>query len=402
MLLCSILELCCSKRSNLCHQVSKARSFIRISLYFFVPWNLCGSFCSELLNSNERIFIFHGNFFGIVCKFQSMKQFACVSFLMWLLSSCSVDPAVEETESGNEVITLQLPKGFPYPDIPADNQPTQNRIDLGEKLFFDPILSRDSTISCGSCHHTDKFFTDGLALSIGIEGNQTLRNAPSLINVAYQPYMFWDGGVPTMEQQVLAPISNPLEMDYDVNAVIARLNNHPEYPDLFKKAYNEEPTVFTLTRAIANYERTLFSGKSKFDEYQYFNKSDALSASELNGKNIFFGEKGECFHCHNEFNFTDNSFKNNGLYLTYQDSGRAHITLLPADVGKFKVPSLRNVEMTAPYMHDGSLTTLEDVVEHYNSGGKPHPNKSGLIKPLNLTQQEKQDLVSFLQALTDQ
>ncbi|MBK6481540.1 MAG: hypothetical protein IPG01_00050 [Chitinophagaceae bacterium] len=160
--------------------------------------------------------------------------------------------------------------------------------------------------------------------------------------------------------------------------------------------------MFTLTRAIANYERTLFSGKSKYDEYQYFNKLDALSASELNGKNIFFSEEGECFHCHNEFNFTDNSFRINGLYLVYQDSGRARIILLPSDVEKFKVPSLRNVEKTAPYIHDGSLATLADVVEHYNSGGKPHPNKSGLIKPLHLTAGEKEDLLNFLNTLTDQ
>ncbi len=340
-------------------------------------------------------------------------RFACIMFSGWkkyilgvcLLGmhySCTVDPDISDQISGNEVLTLDVPKGFPYPDIPADNQPTQNRIDLGKMLFFDPILSRDSTISCGSCHHTALYFTDGLAHSMGIDSQLTPRNAPSIINVAYQPYMFWDGGVPTIEQQVLAPISNPLEMDFDVNAVVARLNNHPAYPALFEKAYGQPPSVFTLTRAIANYERSLFSGTSQFDEFQYYNKTDALSPSALNGKSIFFGESGECFHCHNEFNFTDNSFKNNGLYLNYADSGRARITLLSGDVGKFKVPSLRNIAMTAPYMHDGSIATLEEVVEHYNSGGKPHPNKSGLIKPLNLTIQEREDLVNFLKALTDQ
>lgn len=329
--------------------------------------------------------------------------FFCVIFLVTgSIFSCSDSPDIEEEETGNEVITLIVPKGFPYPDIPADNLPTQNRIDLGKQLFFDPILSRDSTISCGSCHHTDLYFTDGLPLSLGIDSNHAFRNAPSLINVAYQPYMFWDGGVPTIEQQVLAPISNPLEMDFDVNAVVARLQHHAEYVTMFKKAYNQEPSVFALTRAIANYERTLFSGRSAFDEFQYYGNASALSASALNGKNIFFGEKGECFHCHNEFNFTDNSFKNNGLYLQYADSGRARITLLPSDVGKFKVPSLRNIAMTAPYMHDGSIVTLSAVIEHYNSGGKPHPNKSGLIKPLNLTEQEKEDLLNFLLSLTDQ
>lgn len=323
-------------------------------------------------------------------------------FAAGFIFSCTKSPDLDEQEAGNTVITLAVPKGFPYPDIPVDNLPTQNRIDLGRKLFFDPILSRDSTISCSSCHHSDLYFTDGLPLSLGIDSKHAFRNAPSLINVAYQPYMFWDGGVPTIEQQVLAPISNPLEMDFDVNAVIERLKQHAEYVTLFKKAYNQEPTVFALTRAIANYERTLFSGRSAYDEFQYYGNASALSASSLNGKNIFFGEKGECFHCHNEYNFTDNSFKNNGLYLQYADSGRARITLLPSDVGKFKVPSLRNIAMTAPYMHDGSIATLSDVIEHYNSGGKPHPNKSGLIKPLNLTEQEKEDLLNFLLSLTDQ
>lgn len=335
-----------------------------------------------------------------------LKPFASIGAKGWVvlsififIFSCKKDPAIEDT--GNDVITLQIPKGFPYPVIPSDNQPTQNRIDLGKKIFFDPILSRDSTISCGSCHHTDKKFTDGLQFSNGIDGNKTTRNAMSILNTAYQPYIFWDGGVPNLEQQVLAPIENPLEMDFDINQVVARLNSHPEYPKLFQKAYNQPPSVYTLTRAIACYERTLFTGKSRYDEYLYDNNTQALNASEINGMNIFFGERGECFHCHNEYNFTDYSFKNNGLYLFYADSGRARITTLQSDVGKFKVPSLRNIELTAPYMHDGSLATLEDVIEHYNSGGQPHPNKSGLIQPLNLTAQEKQDIVNFLKTLTD-
>lgn len=335
-----------------------------------------------------------------------LNAFASIDAKAWLgigffilFSGCKKDPAIEDI--GNEVITLQVPKGFPYPVIPSDNQPTQNRIDLGKKIFFDPILSRDSTISCGSCHHTDKKFTDGLQFSNGIAGKQTTRNSMTILNTAYQPYMFWDGGVPNLEQQVLAPIENPLEMDFDINKVVARLNSHSEYPKLFQKAYNLPPSVYTLTRALACYERTLFTSKSRYDEYLYENNTQALNASEINGMNIFFAEKGECFHCHGEYNFTDYSFKSNGLYLNYADSGRARITGLQSDVGKFKVPSLRNIEFTAPYMHDGSLATLEEVIEHYNIGGKPHPNKSGLIQPLNLTAQEKQDLVNFLKTLSD-
>jgi cytochrome c peroxidase len=212
----------------------------------------------------------------------------------------------------------------------------------------------------------------------------------------------WDGGVPTLEQQVLAPVSNPLEMDFDINKVVARLLMHKAYPDLFRRAYGLPPSVYTLTRAIACYERTLLSKACRYDRYLYDNDTSVLTASEKRGMRLFFGERGECFHCHGEYYLTDNSFKNNGLYLKYPDSGRARITLKSEDIGKFRVPSLRNVARTAPYMHDGSLPTLEAVVDHYDHGGKAHPNKSGLLKPMHLTPDEKQDLVSFLKSLTDQ
>ena len=313
-------------------------------------------------------------------------------------TSCKKD----DTKTGNEILALVVPIGFPEPKIPDDNQPTQNRIELGRKLFFDPILSRDSTISCSSCHHTDKKMTDGLQFSNGIDGQKTMRNAMTILNVAFQPSMFWDGGVPNLEQQVIAPIENHLEMDFNVNFVVNRLLAHPEYPTLFQNAYDLPPSPYTLVRAIANFERTQFTGKSRYDELQYENKITVLTDAEKRGMDTFFGESGECFHCHGGYNFTDYNFRNNGLYLVFADSGRAHITGNTEDVGKFKVPSLRNIEFTAPYMHDGSLATLDDVVEHYNSGGKQHPNKSGLIQPLNLTVQQKDDLVSFLKTLSDQ
>ncbi len=322
--------------------------------------------------------------------------------IVCLVYACKKDEPADDTDPGKQVITLTLPKGFPYPVIPSDNEPTQYRIDLGRKLFFDPILSRDSTISCSSCHLQNNYFQDGLPVAIGIDSLSGIRNSPSILNAAYLPYVFWDGGAPTLEQQVLAPIEAHNEMDFDVNMVVQRLKNNSEYVSMSQNAYDQEPTVFVLTRAIACFERTLFTGKSKFDDYQYYNNLSALNVSEKNGMDIFFGEKGECFHCHGEFNFTDNSFKNNGLYLNYVDSGRARITTLQTDVGKFKVPSLRNIEKTAPYMHDGSMATLETVVNHYNSGGQNHPNRSPLLLQLNLTQQEKTDLVNFLKALTDQ
>jgi cytochrome c peroxidase len=214
--------------------------------------------------------------------------------------------------------------------------------------------------------------------------------------------MFWDGGVPNLEQQVLAPIESHFEMDFNLPDVVTRLNNIDDYKTLSMKAYNQMPSIFSVTRAIACFERTLFTGKSKYDDYTYYNNKNALSASEKRGMDLFFGEKGDCFHCHGTFLFTDNSFQNNGIYEYYADSGRARITLNQDDVGLFKVPSLRNCEKTAPYMHDGSFSTLEEVVEHYNSGGKSHRNKSSILRQLNLSAQDKQDLVAFLKALTDE
>lgn len=326
-----------------------------------------------------------------------MKKLTLVIFIFLSLSSCKK----EEQKVDNE-FPLGIPKGFPKPAIPENNQPTADRIELGRRLFFDPILSRDSTISCASCHFTDKKFTDGLKISIGIVNRIGIRNAPSLLNAAYLTTMFWDGGVPNLEQQVLAPIESHFEMDFNLPDVVTRLNNIEEYKTLSMKAYNQMPSIFSVTRAIACFERTLFTGKSKYDEYTYYNNQNALLASEKKGMDLFFGEKGDCFHCHGTFLFTDNSFQNNGIYEYYADSGRARITLNQDDVGLFKVPSLRNCEKTAPYMHDGSFATLEEVVEHYNSGGKSHRNKSSILRQLNLSAQEKQDLVAFLKALTDE
>lgn len=341
-------------------------------------------------------------------KFRTFTILKTVPFLivtLVLLNACKKDPDIDtnsKIDEGNRVISLTVPKGLPYPIIPEDNLPTKNRIALGKRLFFDPILSRDSTIACGSCHFEDKYFVDNLKVSVGIQKRTGQRNAPTVLNTAYHPYFFWDGGNPTLEQQVLGPIGNPLEMDYNVVKVVERLIKHKDYPALFKQAYGQTPSVFTLTRAIANYERTLLSGNSRYDEYLHDNDTTVLTASEKRGMNIFFGEKGECFHCHGGFNFTDNSFQNNGIYLTYADSGRARVTQLTKDIGKFKVPSLRNIDKTAPYMHDGSMASLEEVVEHYNSGGTNHRNKSPFVLPLNLSTTQKQDLVNFLKALTSE
>ncbi len=334
-------------------------------------------------------------------RFVGRRQIVLLFIPVLFVFSCKKEPVPYEYSEGNKVVLYTVPKGFPYPTVPVDNLPTKNRIVLGKRLFFDPVLSRDSTISCGSCHLEDKYFTDNLKVSEGIGKQLGVRNAPTIINVAYHPYFFWDGGNPTLEQQVVGPIENSLEMGFNINEAVARLKKHSDYVKLFQEAYGKEISPFTLTRAIACYERTIISGNSRYDDYIQKGDTSALTTSEKNGMNIFFGEKGECFHCHGGFNFTDNSFANNGLYTTYADSGRARITLKASDVGKFKTPSLRNIDNTAPYMHDGSFATLVEVVEHYNSGGKKHPNKSPILLPLKLTVTQKQDLVNFLKSLTD-
>jgi cytochrome c peroxidase len=325
--------------------------------------------------------------------------------LIALLCSCRREiekPEVEKPmQTGNEPMIYAVPKGMPYPEVPNDNLPTKNRIALGKQLFFDPILSRDSTISCGSCHLENNFFQDNMRLSAGIQQRLGQRNTPSIVNIAYIQEFFWDGGVASLDQQILAPIENPLEMDFDIVKVVERLQRNPVYVDKFKQAYDKEPSVYTLTRAISCFERSLIGGKSRYDRFLQNKDTSALTASELHGEQLFFNEKGDCFHCHTGFNFTDNSFRNNGIYEVYADSGRAHITGFSLDVGRFRVPSLRNVAKTAPYMHDGSFASLEQVIDHYNSGGKKHPNKSSLLRPLGLSEQDKQDLINFLGSLSD-
>lgn len=316
------------------------------------------------------------------------------------LTACSKDQELLAPEM--IAYQLKVPQGFPMPEIPEDNLLTENRVKLGKMLFSDKILSKDSSISCASCHLQSNAFTDPRRFSLGVHDSLSIRNSMPLFNLAYSRSFFWDGGVPTLELQVLAPIENHLEMNLSLQEAEKRIKQNPEYISLFHKAYNREPDLYGLVRAIAAFERTLISGNSRYDQYMFQNKTQALNASELRGKDIFFGEKAECFHCHTGFNFTDQTFQNNGLYAEYPDAGRARITSRNSDIGRFKVPSLRNIEVTGPYMHDGSLNTLEEVLAHYQSGGKNHPNQSPLIRPFTLTAQEEADLIAFLKSLTDE
>ncbi len=297
---------------------------------------------------------------------------------------------------------LVVPKGFPQPNFPADNELTAARFALGKRLFYDVALSRDSSISCASCHASGRAFSDSVAFSPGVGGAAGIRNSPTLANVAYHPYFTREGGVPTLEMQVLVPIQEHNEFDFNILLIADRLKTDSVYVRMSREAYGRDPDFYIITRGIACFERTLISGGSRYDEFFFLKKNDALTDPEKRGMALFFSEKTNCAVCHEGFNFSNYAFENNGLYENYPDAGRFRLTEDSSDVARFKVPTLRNVALTAPFMHDGSFSTLEKVVEHYNSGGKNHPHKSILVKPLGLTANEKADLVAFLESLTDE
>lgn len=321
-----------------------------------------------------------------------------LSFLF--LVACADEPPLSGP-SDNGPVNIAI-SHFPQIPVPADRPLTKKRIALGKRLFEDPILSRNNNISCASCHLTPKAFTDGLPVSVGTEGRRTLRNSPTLFNVAWQPYLFMDGGNPTLESQAIGPIEEHSEMDIPFTQAMARVANHPDYPVLFKEAFADDVNPFTLTTALGTYQRALVSYNSRFDQFFYFGDSSALSLSEQNGLALFVSQNLSCQSCHSLPLTTNFNFENNGLKADFSnDEGRARVTLNPADIGKFKVATLRNVELTAPFMHDGSLETLEQVIEHYASGGKNHPLQSELINGFTISESEKQDLVNFLKALTD-
>jgi cytochrome c peroxidase len=294
-----------------------------------------------------------------------------------------------------------LPSPFATISFPEDNDYSEERWELGKKLFYDNILSIDSTLSCASCHKSQLSFSDDVSFSKGVKDRDGVRNSPSLANVAFHPYFTREGGVPTLEQQVLVPLQEHNEFDFNIVLAGERIAQDSMYVAMSQKAYNRMPDYYVITRALANFERSLISDNSYFDQYHFETQTDALSNSQKRGMALFYSEKTNCSKCHSGPNFTDYSFENNGLYEIYPDEGRRRLTQLDADESRFKVASLRNVEVTGPYMHDGSINTLAEVIEHYNSGGKDHPNKSKFIRSLNLTPQEKDELLAFLLSLTD-
>ena len=315
-----------------------------------------------------------------------------------IILSCSQDD-VEPSHFAPEL--MEVPKGFDPIEFPEDNAFSQSRWDLGKRLFYDPVMSLDSTISCASCHSSELAFSDNVAFSLGVDQRLGTRNAPTLANVAYHPYFTREGGVPTLEMQILVPIQEHNEFDFNIVLLAEKLKADSSYIQMSLEAYDREPDAFVITRSLACFERSLISGYSRYDHFENYGDWDAMTPSEINGMDLFFSDKTNCSQCHGGFNFTNYAFENNGLYVEYDDVGRFRFTGNEEDLARFKVPSLRNIELTTPYMHDGSFQSLGEVIEHYNSGGKNHPHKSSLIQPMNLTEKEKEELLAFLHSLTD-
>lgn len=333
-----------------------------------------------------------------------------------------------------------LPDWTPKPLEPASNPTTRAKVELGRYLFYDTRLSRDGSMSCASCHDQTRAFTDGRALSPGVTGQMTHRNAMPLANVAYFPVLTWSNPLlKSLEQQALVPLfgQDPLElgiagMDAEV---LSRLKQEPLYPKLFERAFpeaNGEISMATVVRAISAFERTIISVRSPYDRYRYEGATDAVSDAVIRGEALFFSERLECHHCHNGLNFSDTvlhernragevAFHNTGLYnldgkgaYPADNTGIMEITGRPEDMGRFRAPSLRNVAVTGPYMHDGSIATLDEVLDHYAAGGRTistgpyagighdNPLKSSFVPGFTLTAEERADLIAFLNSLTDE
>ncbi len=313
-----------------------------------------------------------------------------------LFSACS------KSEEGGSKPFFYIPDGFPNPVYKFQNNPvTPAGFALGKKLFYDPILSRDSTVSCGSCHQQFAAFAQSdHKLSHGIDNLLGNRNSPALYNIAWFPNFMWDGGVNHLEVQPLAPIANPVEMDETMPNVLVKLKRSNSYPGMFEAAFGSDTiTTQVIMRAMAQFMGSMISADSKYDRYEAGKVS--LSSSELNGLQLF---RAKCESCHKEPLLTDMSFRNNGLDSYFiKDPGRAIITSIPQDSGLFRVPSLRNVVLTFPYMHDGRFEKLMDVMNHYSSGIQPSNTLDPMLAAggIPLTLSEKNDLIAFLGTLTD-
>lgn len=339
----------------------------------------------------------------------------------WILASCGSKPTAENAEKKEiiavaakpigAIIEIKAPLGLPPVPVPPDNPPTAETVSLGRKLYYDTKLSIDNTVACASCHHPNTAFGDGKPVSAGFKGQKGGRSAPTVFNAAYYKVQFWDGRAPTLEKQAEGPVGNPIEMGHSIEACAAKLDTDPAYKAEFEKAYGPGPVTYDkIAKAIASFERTVISGNSPFDRYLYGGDKKALSPAAQRGLAVFRdAKKGNCAVCHTIDEkyalFTDSKFHNLGVGVNAKgeliDLGRFQETKVEADRGAFKTPTIRNIALTAPYMHDGSLKTLKEVVDFYVGGGNSNENRDKEIKSLDhLTKQERADLVAFMESLT--
>jgi len=324
------------------------------------------------------------------------------AFLTILISaiafiSCSKDVTIPD----EQIVNLEIPRGFPNIELPVNNQLTKAKIKLGKELFFEKLLSSDNSLSCSTCHSQSLAFTDGLSTSVGVDNRNGLRNSLPLFNLAWKRSFFRDGGVQILELVALNSINDHREFDINTDVLLERLQSSPKYSTLFRNTFNDTVTLNGALFALASFQRTLISGNSDYDKYTFYGINNALSAEQIRGKDLFFSSKTDCSSCHGGFNFSNNIFQSNGYFTSYPDSGRQRITLNESDRGKFLIPSLRNIAFTAPYMHDGSIASLNEIIDNYNNGNSNFVNKSPLIRSLGLTLLEKSDLLAFLNSLSD-
>lgn len=328
-----------------------------------------------------------------------------------------VDNDIIDAPYNPQAYAIEVPAWFPKPVIPPDNPLTVDGIALGRHLFFDPILSSDSTQSCATCHDPKLSFTDGNKTSRGVLGIDGKRSSMAIVNMAYNTKgFFWDGRAATLEAQALLPVEDHTELNESWDNVVEKLQGHKDYPALFRKAFGidkkSEISKELAVKAIAQFERTLISYQSRFDQIVWEQQGWPTDA-EQRGRDLFFVEFANnsldhpgCSHCHGSLLFTENNYFNNGIDSVatlngFSDFGLGTVTGNVYDNGKFRAPTLRNIALTAPYMHDGRFATLGEVLGHYATGGHGVANEDANIRPFTLTEQQKQDLISFLNMLTD-
>jgi cytochrome c peroxidase len=320
---------------------------------------------------------------------------------LFLGAGAACGPRVGSTPPQPYLATLPMGARAKLP-VPADNPLTSSRVALGRRLFFEQRLSRDGSVACASCHAPNRAFTDGRERPLGVGGVPGRRNAPTLVNRAYGRSFFWDGRAASLEEQALQPMVSPREMGNTHQEIVRRLARDPGYRRDFQRAFGiAGVTIERVAQAIAAFERTLVAGNSAFDRFATLGDPTALSPEARRGLELF-GGKARCTVCHEPPLFTDERFHNTGVAWRSappSDSGRYAVTVQTEDIGAFKTPTLREVALTAPYMHDGSVATLEEVVDFYDRGGVANPYLDPLVQPLQLTREEKRALLAFLRSL---